>query len=122
MVQSSCPNEAGKRERSSYKERAGEEPGQGPALDEYVADQRRIVRACAILRGLIPSLSFSGSYTNAKISLMIDTGSQGNVIKLSSVPQSVEIDNSSIKTLRGISHGFVRTMGIITKYYQYKQK
>lgn len=71
------------------------------------------MRVSTIIRGLIPSLSFSDSHYNIKISLMIDTGLQGNIVKISSVPQSVEIDDSLIKTLRGISNGVVRTMDMI---------
>ena len=62
---------------------------------------------------LIPFISFKYPYIEGKIDLMIDSGSQGNIIKSYALPHGVKVNHKERIWIKGISDDPFITIGIV---------
>ena len=60
---------------------------------------------------LIPFISFS--FSDYQINFMLDSGSQGNIIKIGLVPKCLKINKTETVILRGISDETFSTFGTV---------
>ena len=88
------------------------------ALNEFPSNGRPNLRTLAIRLNkfcdLIPFVSFKYPCNEQRIDLMIDSDSQGNVIKINVLPRNIKINYSKKIWIKGISDKPFCTLGSVT--------
>ena len=119
MPQTSIQREitGGKRTRSPEYERRNGNSATPNAFNKLSSDKESELQTFTIeinkMYELIPFISFEYPYIERKIDLMIDSGSQGNVIKSDALPYSVKLNHNERIWIQGISDDPFITIGTV---------